>query len=213
MIPIKKGREPRSLATYKKTAGACYDAYPNKPDLRAALVTEQGHICCYCMSRIEPTEVGMKIEHWQCQSNFQARQLDYRNLLGACLGGQGQSPRLQHCDTKKGNQTLSRNPADRKDDIRRLIQYNFADGSISSIDPVLDTEIKTVLNLNIEQLCRNRVSTLDAFQKRLPKIGSLDADQWQKYLDDWRDKGGHLEPFVGIVEAYVLKKIHSLGAP
>lgn len=210
MILIKKGREPRSLAVYKRTVSACYDGYPDKSDLRTALAAEQGHICCYCMSRIEPTEVEMKIEHWQCQSNFHARQLDYQNLLGACLGGQGQSPRMQHCDTKKANHALSRSPADRKTDIRRLIQYNFADGSIGSIDSMLDQEITKVLNLNVQQLCRNRVATLDAFQRRLPKIGKLDSGQWQKYLDDWRDKAGHLEPFTGIVEAYVLKKIQSL---
>ena len=37
-----------------------------------------------------------------------AEELDYRNLLGACLGGDGQPPaHLQHCDTCKGDRDLS----------------------------------------------------------------------------------------------------------
>ena len=39
-------------------------------------------------------------------------QLNDRNLLGACLGGNGQPPHLQHCDTRKGGSDIQWNPAD-----------------------------------------------------------------------------------------------------
>ena len=59
-----------------------------------------------CMGRIHNGPATMKIEHWQCQRRHSAEQLNYRNLLGACLGGDGQPRHLQHCDTSKGDHDL-----------------------------------------------------------------------------------------------------------
>jgi hypothetical protein len=38
-------------------------------------------------------------------------QLNYRNMLGACLGGNWQPPHLQYCDTRKGGRDIQWNPA------------------------------------------------------------------------------------------------------
>ena len=117
MRAIQKGTEPTSLARHRSSSSgdyvADYDNYQHKDELRQSLVTEQGKICCYCMQRIEPTENGMKIEHWHSQRHYPTERLDYANLLGACLGGEGQPPNQQHCDTRKGESELSKNPANR----------------------------------------------------------------------------------------------------
>jgi uncharacterized protein (TIGR02646 family) len=103
MRAIQKSDEPPSLTQHRASGNAYYvpdyDNYQRKDDLRDSLVAEQGAICCYCLQRIRPTQDGMKIEHWHCQRHHGDEQLDYGNLLGACLGGQGQPPDRQHCDT------------------------------------------------------------------------------------------------------------------
>ncbi len=49
----------------------------------------------------------MKIEHMRAQlGGTDERQLDWDNLLGACLGEQGSPPDEQCCDTRKGARAL-----------------------------------------------------------------------------------------------------------
>ena len=93
MRTITKGDEPASLVKHRATAHADYENYPDKDTLRSHLVREQRGLCCYCLSRIRPTADTMKIEHWHSQDEFSSEQLDYSNLLGACLGGPRQRAR------------------------------------------------------------------------------------------------------------------------
>ena len=60
-------------------------------------------------------------------------QLNYLNLLGACLGGNGQPPHLQHCDTRKGGSDIQWNPADAAHHIDTRVRYEV-DGSIHADD-------------------------------------------------------------------------------
>ena len=161
MRQIVKGPEPASLTAYRHTPDCCYDDYRAMDDLRYALVTEQRGLCCYCMGRIHNEPLTMKIEHWQCQSRYPREQLNYRNLLGACLGGQGQPPHLQHCDTRKGNSDLQRNPANAAHHIETRIWYE-QDGSIHAEDAVFDCQLAQVLNLNLPLLKNTRKGVLDA---------------------------------------------------
>lgn len=155
MRSITKGPEPPSLTAHRLTPHCDYDNYADKDALRHALVTEQRGICCYCMGRIRNGRTTMKVEHWRCQSDHPDEQLDYRNLLGACLGGDGRPPRLQHCDTRKGNRDLQWNPADPAHRIETRIRYE-ADGSIRSDDAGFDAQFDEVLNLNLLFLKNNR---------------------------------------------------------
>ena len=110
---ITKGPEPRSLTAHRLGTHCDYDNYGDKAALRRVLVTEQRGLCCYCMGRIRDDAASMKIEHWRCQAHHSVEQLQYRNLLGACLGGSGQPPCRQHCDTRKGDRDLRWNPGNR----------------------------------------------------------------------------------------------------
>ncbi len=127
MRAITKGPDPATLQAYRAVPGATYDGKdftPIKSDIRAALLRDQYALCCYCMRRISseerphptrpdtPPVVQMKVEHWRSQVSYSALQLSWSNLLGACLGGMGFSPKDQTCDTRKGEDAITLNPLD-----------------------------------------------------------------------------------------------------
>lgn len=163
MRSIRKGLEPASLTVHRQRGGT-YGNYREKQDLREALVAEQHGLCCYCMGRIHADEASMKIEHWRSQKRYEPRELVYSNLLGACLGGRGQKPRGQHCDTSKGKRDLVWNPADPARRIETRISYRL-DGTVCSDDATFDGQITEVLNLNISFLKANRKGVLDSTVK------------------------------------------------
>ena len=161
MRATAKGREPPSLTAHRRAPHGDYDNYPDKDTLRNALVAEQRGLCCYCMGRIRPGANEMKIEHWRCQAHYPNEQLSYRNLLGACLGGEGKPSSSQHCDTRKGDADLRWNPADPVHAIEAWVRYG-SDGAIWSSDAVFDDQLNRVLNLNLAFLKNNRKGVLDA---------------------------------------------------
>ncbi len=211
MRTIVKGPEPHSLTEYRQQAGATYDDYPDKPDLRVALVTEQRGLCCYCLQSIRPEVGEMKIEHWHSRASdrYPAEQLDYSNLLGACRGNEGQSQARQHCDTRKGNRDLSRNPAHSMPRIEDLVRF-LGDGRITSDDQALDTELNDVLNLNEAGLRNQRKAVLDAFKATLTKRGkNLKRASLLKWLQDWNGDldAGSLKQFCQIVVYWLQKRL------
>ncbi len=161
MRAISKGPEPASLTAHRKNPHSDYDNYAAKAELRDALVTEQRGLCCYCMGRISSAVTSLKIEHWRCRSRFPHEELNYRNLLAACLGGEGQPRRLQHCDTRKGDGDLRWNPANLDHHIETRLRYE-SDGSIRSDDLTFDAQLRQVLNLNLAVLKNNRKGVRDA---------------------------------------------------
>ena len=59
----KPKRPPTKLTEYlAEPLGTNYESAP-KQAIRDALAREQGHLCAYCMGRIEPSERSMKIDH------------------------------------------------------------------------------------------------------------------------------------------------------
>ena len=148
----------------------------------------------------------MKIEHWQSQDIYPQRQLEYKNLLGACRGGEGQKKDKQHCDTKKGNLDLTFNAADPSHNVESKIHF-LGDGTVKSNDDQFDKEIHEVLNLNEGGLVRNRKGVLDALRQGFIQKQPSDADI-RKALRKWNgDNGGELEPFCQVVVYYLRKKI------
>ncbi|MBC2710992.1 MAG: TIGR02646 family protein [Desulfosarcina sp.] len=161
MRAITKGAEPRSLMEHRAGAHCDYDNYQDKEELRQALVAEQRGLCCYCMGRIRRDRNGMKIEHWRCRSANGDQELVYRNLLGACLGGQGQAGSKQHCDTCKEDRDLKWNPSDPAHRIEDRLEYEL-DGTIRALDDEFNTQLNEVLNLNMAWLKNNRKGVLTA---------------------------------------------------
>jgi uncharacterized protein (TIGR02646 family) len=203
MRTIQKGPEPASLTQHRQQPHADYDNYADKAALRQALVAEQRGLCCYCQSRIRATPEGMKIEHWQCQAHHPARQIDFSNLHGACLGGHGRPEREQHCDTRKGNNGLCFSVCDPAHPIERQIRF-LGDGKISANDAGIDEALNAVLNLNLPRLVNNRKAVLAAFQQRLQDGRRLDP---ARELPRWDgSEPGDLPEFAQVVVYWLRKK-------
>jgi uncharacterized protein (TIGR02646 family) len=158
---IIKSAEPNSLTRHRTQAHSDYVNYPRKDELRTALVGDQKGLCCYCTGRIRAEPNAMRIEHWQSQARYPQYQLAYGNLLGACLGGDGQAKPDQHCDTKKGERALQWNPATAAHMIETRLRY-LADGTVESSDVIFDTQLHEVLGLNLAYLKNSRKAVLDA---------------------------------------------------
>lgn len=211
MRTILRGNEPASLITHRCRPQADYDNFADKDTLREHLVREQRGLCCYCLSRIRPDGEAMKIEHWHSQDKFPGEQLDYANLLGACLGGEGQIGELQHCDTKKGNRPLSWNPANPEHQVEKRMRYE-ASGQVVSSDSAFHRELEGVLNLNTAFLKNNRKSTLDGFLQALEKLkkrGRLEPITLERWLRDWNGEShtDQLRPFCQVVVYWLRKRL------
>lgn len=171
MRGITKGPEPASLTAHRRRSHSDFGNYQQKDELRRALVGEQRGLCCYCMDGIKADGRDMKIEHWRYRARYPDRELDYRNLLGACRGNEGQPARFQHCDTGKADSDLERNPADPAHRIESRIQYG-AMGEIRSPDATFNGQLDEVLNLNLRKLRNGRKSVLDAVLGWWNEMGS-----------------------------------------
>lgn len=210
MKQIIKRREPRSLTEHRAAAHADYENYADKQGLREALVREQGGLCCYCMRRIGPDEQHMKIEHWAAQDTHRDRQLDYANLLGACLGGQRNPREQQHCDTRKGNQALTIHPADGQRPCERLIFYE-EDGTIGATLPEVERDLNDVLNLNLQWLKGNRKSVLsslvEGMRRKYP--GEWKRDPLEREIQRWRERDatGNFREYCQVVVFWLEKRL------
>ena len=216
MRAISKLPEPPSLTQHRATAHAGYDNYWDKGALRAQLVQEQRGLCCFCGGRIVDNNQQMKIAHWMPKTPCPEFQLEYWNLLGACRGNEGLPRKQQHCDTRQGNQLLSRNPANPDHRIEEFIPF-LPDGTISSPDPILEQELgrrkpdgefeEGVLNLNLPILRTNRRKALIAFTKGLGKRGHLSKPALGKLISIWHgDNPGKLEAFAPVIVYWLRKR-------
>lgn len=216
MRAITKGVEPPSLTAHRKTPHCDYDNYTDKDGLRHALVTEQRGLCCYCLGRIHNGTDTTKIEHWRCQSRHPAEQLNYRNLLGACLGGHGQPPHLQHCDTRKRDRDLQWNPADPVHHIETRVRYEM-DGSIRSDDTTFGAQLDDVLNLNLPVLKNNRRAVLDAVlawwkQEKQFRSGPVPRARFEQERNRRTDGTEHLEPFCQVAVWWLAQRLARMPA-
>lgn len=219
MKQIVKTAEPNSLLQHRARQFANFDNIPlaTKEELRQSLLSEQGHICCYCMKRIpEHTSPYMKVEHYKCQDNFGALQLTYTNLFGACTGNEGQPKIKQTCDTKKGNVDLTINPTSTLPICETLFKYN-AEGEISSAtdDADINRQLNEVLNLNMQTLKDGRSEIYLEVQKRVrieSKRTKKDKASFVKFLEQeklkWLEqKNNKLRPYCAVAIYYLNKKI------
>ncbi|PZU95274.1 MAG: TIGR02646 family protein [Pseudanabaena sp.] len=209
MKKIIKQSEPRSLVKHRSQANANYDNYPDKDDLRKSLLKEQGYICCYCMSRIKLDE--MKIEHWQSQTKYSSRQLDYKNLLGACMGNQGARPQNQHCDTRKGDSEITISPIEGDKNCENLIKYR-PDGKIYSDDVSINHDLNETLNLNLGFLKKNRKDALDVVIRKLDE--KFSNKTWakitvQREIDklNTKDENGFYDAYCQFIVSYLKSKL------
>lgn len=135
----------------------------NKDTIREALLTEQHHLCAYCMKRIRNDGNNMSIEHFHPLSDDKENALNYTNFLGVCKGGAVRSSgdksdnnRILCCDASKGNETkLTINPFDEK--MMQCIAY-YKDGIVyfNNASNAFPPEVAEAITKDInDTLCLN----------------------------------------------------------
>jgi len=205
---------PASLIKHKKATHSNYDNYPkaDKEILRKALLEEQGYICAYCMNSIKNERSTTKIEHFKPQKKFPKLELEYKNLLVVCKGGEGEIEDLQHCDTKKGDDVISINPLNKN--CERLVQF-LADGTVFSDDPTVHVELTETLNLNVDYLVEERKTILDIVKDEIVSIkakGTWNRKMLEKEIEKYQTKkDGKYSKYCQIIVYYLTKKLNRLN--
>ncbi|WP_273212246.1 hypothetical protein [Runella zeae] len=207
MIRITKGHEPAEWTAYRETPGAVYNAIP---ELREALLKEQGYLCAYCMRRIPVKDPDnnetSRIDHIQSRENYEERQLDYTNMVICCPGFINSS---EHCDKSKNKQEISFTAFDIH--VQNSISYSTKDGTVQSSNDGWNTEINKVLCLNNSLLKINRSQVLKGIRAILEKKKWKRAEL-EKQLQHWSNPNadGKRSPYCGIVIWYLEKKLRQL---
>ncbi|MDZ7897366.1 MAG: hypothetical protein U5N85_04965 [Arcicella sp.] len=204
MIRINKKTEPIEWTKKKLTPN--FTKYSSIPELRDALLEEQGFICAYCMRSIPVKDFNeaetSKIEHIKSRSDLPDLQLDYNNMIICCPGSINGS---SHCDKSKGHRSLSFSLFDIS--VQSSIVYGTKDGKIKSANATIDDEISSLLSLNNAMLKANRKETLSGI------LTILEKKKWKKAqielkLVEWNKKENQrLKPYCGVVIWYLEKKL------
>lgn len=165
MKRVLKGTEPASFTDWKNTANDDWaPTYPTlqnpqKRDLHAVLLQEQGCLCCYCGREIEAAT--SHIEHFRPQEDFEDLALDYQNLFASCLRETKPGNPL-HCGHRKGNwfeETLHISPLNEQCELRfRYLQNGEIQPADSADQPA--AKMIEVLALDIAYLTNRRRDTI-----------------------------------------------------
>ncbi len=219
---IRKGKEPRSLKTYRSTPNANFDDI-NKEEIRSALLDEQGYLCAYCMQRIsqERGRQFTNIEHYRSQHRHPKLALNFQNMLGVCTGNEGNPKHLLHCDKRKAlydnSVDLTVNPIDIR--CEKAIQY-LKDGTIYSNESRINKDLQETLSLNEQKLKENRrmaikkaLQNINAQQVKAGRRNKAwilaiilkEKSRWEK-----RDKLNKYTPYCQAVIFVLEKKIAQL---
>ncbi len=220
MIWIKKGREPSSLERYRQQPYASYDGYPDKEELRAALLRDQGYICAYCMRRIENDHNTMKVEHWKAQSSMEkeVQKLDFRIMLGVCDGCRGEVEyKYTTCDTHRQDAELYVNPLNKR--MMDTIKYD-RNGYIHSKDARIERDLIDTLNLNCEQapsrIVANRKGVYDECKQRLEALqsrGKWNVSNLNKLLQEYEKlDDGKRKAYSGVALYLIHRYLRKAGA-
>lgn len=212
MIHIRKTQAPAEFIKANKIYKCHFDDMDTevKNQLRQSLLQEQGYLCAYCMGAIENTGKSTKIEHYSPRDN--ENEMDYKNLLAVCHGGEGLDYNQHTCDTHKRDEVLTIDPQTQKDIETICYQH---DGTIISNNKKYDEEINSILNLNVQVLKDKRKSAWDAVKKILMKKckdksfkkGDLERI-YNKYSE--KDGSGRYISYCGIVLWNIKRKMSQI---
>ena len=242
MIAIKKGQPPQCLVERQKEAIErglnANDAYglliKSERDIVVdRLMSEQGHLCAYCMRRIPDERVPREdyadippvtIEHWFPRKPTDGTEigqgLDYNNFLAVCSGSKRKRKKGQHragngeltCDAKrKGSYSqLTLNPCD-PDTLSSL--YYSDEGRLCSNDPTIMDDIDVKLNLNcckdMLNLPEIRERVLSGLQSMIPDDENAALAYCQRALSGFENESDPKTEYVGILIWWLRKYISS----
>lgn len=147
----------------------------------------------------------MRVEHRTPQSVDRARDLDWRNLLGACSGGEGSAE--LHCDVAKGDREVSIDPTQSS----HMATVSFSAARVGSSRTEFQRDIDDVLRLNCDSLVDRRQRALDAYiQARTARYtGAIRRETFERWLADLEraSRGEALPPFASYLRAWIIREI------
>lgn len=202
--------QPKSLTEVQSTPGASFDDC-NKEDIRQALLKEQGHICAYCMRRIDDSidkngRPRTNVEHYIPQSEDDSQSLRFLNMLGVCNGNEGYPEHLQHCDRSRKKAFLTIDP--RIERCELLVKYTNG-GEIYSDDPEVNKDLDLTLNLNKPRyLVEGRKFAIDQARRSLKNWSDGEI---KRAINKWRkmSKDGRFPEFCQAAIYYLKKKLRA----
>lgn len=221
MIEIKKGNEPKELLQYRQRDFATYADMPSdvKKKVIEGLLSEQGHLCAYCMGRIDGGDGKHRatIEHCIPQSvSAEKERLNYKNMVAVCWGNRdAHSNDDKSCDAKRGSLPLEQQDMKRLNvfDGRTLtdIQYT-ANGTVFSDNSDADEDLNKRLNLNCEarrlKECRlQALRTLHRMINQKYPNKTVPKKYLQELLAHYIAQNENREPYSGIMIAWLRKKV------
>lgn len=179
--------------------------YESKPELRQALLEEQGYLCAYCMAIID--EDNSKVEHIIPRSTFPDLQMTYTNMLICCTGN---TDAISHCDTLKDDAIYTLDVF--SDAFINTISYRSSDAEIQSSNCTYNHEMENILNLNHRRIKANRLATLNALIRMMPRNKAWTKSQVEAVLNNWetKDNMGKFQAYAGIVIWYLNRKLAQL---
>ena len=207
MIRIVKGDEPQCLLEWKEQETpdwkATYDGFRDKDKLRAALLEEQGGLCCYCGR--EAKFKDSHIEHFKPQSRYSDLEIKYDNLHASCVKSPAPGG-IRHCGHAKNDcfdENLYISPLE--EDCEEQFLYTL-EGEIqpkNMHDKKAEHMIK-ILNLNAPPLRGRRKEVL--IRTFPPEIlNNLSHEKLQNFRATCqeRDSKGHFQEFRQVLSRYI----------
>jgi uncharacterized protein (TIGR02646 family) len=185
---ITKTTEPTEFTTWKETwrstgiepGWAEFDGTSMKQTVKAELLDEQGHLCCFCEAPVEMK--SGHIAHLLDRHNHSTLALDYDNLLYSCPENPHNTP--QTCGHAQGNKILPITPLHA--DCETYFAYT-EDGRIHGKDNKAGETIR-ILNLNgSKQLCESRRIVYEETQAMIL------SNKWSR--TDLERQDGMFKPF------------------
>lgn len=164
MKHIKKGNEPTSFTLWKKdNPDKTFDDFKKEStlnrNLKDALMSEQGYLCCYCECRISRNY--SHIEHFKPKDKFPKLSLEYSNLFASCIKNPPKGEK--NCGHKKDNYYSDTLISPLEKDCHTHFTYNF-DGTIEADDERGEESIREY-NLNSELLKKRRIEVIEELLK------------------------------------------------
>lgn len=192
---IVKGIEPENFITWKSCGTKKYGNLinPIKADLKTALLSEQGYICCYCESKI--SSLNSHIEHLDPQCNNNSNDLDFTNLLCSCQK-QLSAGEPRHCGNSKDNDTITIHP------LQNTCESKFiylANGTIQQTD-IDSRETIKYLKLDIDKLNNLRNSAIEPFLIDPITLEAISKEDAKIFTDSYltKDNGKYNEFYTTI---------------
>lgn len=164
-IEIPEIEEPECLSNLKHTAGAMYFDLTGicKDEVEKKLISLQNGLCAYCQKSIIRVKT---IEHYFPVSKEPSRQLDWNNFIAVCSGcwylNTHNNDKILYCSKSRGNHDLKFNPKNRE----HIESLYYEDYCIKSVDPILNKDLSSELNLNFDEIKSARKQALIDFEKK-----------------------------------------------